>query len=254
VATAVVTLYAYLGQVLMSLLAEPRETGLYGASFRIFVVLGTVPGLLVGSVFPVLARAARDDRTRLAYALQRTLEACLLLGAGTALVTAVGAPAMLDVVAGPGYDDAEPVLRLHAAAMLGSFLVAVGGFGLLSLRAHRELLVANAIALATAGGLIAALAPSAGAEGTASANVVGELLLFSLYFVALRRAGLPLGLGLAPKAALAAAAGALPALLGAPPLPAAVAAGAVYVAALLVLGAVPEEILELVPGRQPRRR
>ena len=84
-ATAVGTIYIFTAQILTSLIASPHQSGLFAASFRIFMVMGAVPGVVVGGALPLLARAARDDRERLSYALQRIFEASLILGVAAAL-------------------------------------------------------------------------------------------------------------------------------------------------------------------------
>jgi O-antigen/teichoic acid export membrane protein len=46
-ATAVGTIYVFTAQILTSLVASGHQSGLFAASFRIFIVLAAVPGLLV---------------------------------------------------------------------------------------------------------------------------------------------------------------------------------------------------------------
>src|SRR6185437_3262098 len=60
-AVAVSSIYVYLAAVVMSLVASDVEVGLFSAAFRVFIVIGGIPLLLVGSAFPILARAARDE-------------------------------------------------------------------------------------------------------------------------------------------------------------------------------------------------
>ena len=82
-ANAVGVLYGSLAIILLSLVATTEETGYFGAAFRVFLVLAGIPTLLVTSAFPILARAARDDHERLAYALQRLWDISLIVGAGS---------------------------------------------------------------------------------------------------------------------------------------------------------------------------
>ena len=103
-ASAIGAVYVSLVVVLTSLVASQEETGYFSAAFRVFSVLSAVPSLLVASAFPILARAARDNRERLRYALQRLWDASLVIGAGAAVLTAVGAPVAIAVVAGPEYE------------------------------------------------------------------------------------------------------------------------------------------------------
>ena len=94
-ATAVGTIYLFTAQILTAAVTDAHDTGLFAASFRIFVVLAAVPGLLITVAFPLLSRAARDDRDRLAYAVQRLVEPRAVLGPAATIVLVVGAPAIL---------------------------------------------------------------------------------------------------------------------------------------------------------------
>jgi len=251
-ATAVGTIYIYLTIVLMSLVTSEQETGIFGASFRVFVVLGGVPGLLVGSAFPLLARAARDDRLRLGYAVQRLFEICVICGIGVALVTIVAAPVVIDVLGGDKYADAVPVLRIQAIAVLASYLVALGGYTLLSLHRHRALLIANAVALVASAGLTLALAPGLGAVGAAYASVAGECTLAIGYLLALLRGadGIEISLATLPRVALAASGAGAVVLLPVPVVVAAVLCAVVFVGLLVALRALPAEVFEALRARR----
>ena len=246
VATAFGTVYVYVIVIVMSLVASNREVGYFGASFRVFIVLGGIAGLLVGSAFPVLARAARDDRTRLAYATQRLFDVSVLVGAWMALCTVAGASVAIDVLAGPGFGPAAATLQIQGAALLASFLLATWGFVLISLHRHRELLLANGLALTLSITMSLLLVPTQGAEGGAVATVVSEAGLAGAYLLFLVRGHPELRprLGVAAKAAVATGVAAAAALL--PPVPdlvALVIAATTYLVVALVLRAVPDELV-----------
>jgi O-antigen/teichoic acid export membrane protein len=245
-ATAVGTIYIYLAVVLLSLVSTDTETGQFGAAFRVFIVLVAVPGLLVTTAFPLLARAARDDSQRLRYALQRLFETSLVLGAAFGLVTVIGAPVAIDVIAGEDFEPAVNVLRVQGLAIPASFLLAIWGFALISLHLHRELLLANLGALVTSATLVAVLGSAEGAQGAAWATLAGEAVLAVSYLFGLVRARhelLPQGRTL-PRVLIATAAAAAVGLADLPALPAAVAALAVFTALALTLRAVPPELRE----------
>jgi O-antigen/teichoic acid export membrane protein len=251
-ATAVGTVYIYLAVVVLSLVSTDSETGQFGAAFRVFIVLAAVPGLLVTTAFPLLARAARDDRDRLRYALQRLFETSLVLGAAFALATVIGAPVAIDVVAGEGFETAIDVLRVQGLAMVASFLLATWGFALISLHLHRELLLANLSALVVSATLVIVLGSAEGAQGAAWATLVGESVLAAAYLFGLargRRDLLPNTRTL-PRVAIAAAGGAVVGVAGLPALPATLAALAVFAVLALALGAVPDELLAWVRDRR----
>lgn len=252
-ATAVGTIYVYTAQIATSLVASRYQSGLFAVSFRVFIVAAAVPGLLAGAALPVLSRAARDDEERLAYGLRRMFELSLVAGAGAAVTLSAGSGFIVSVIAGPRYAAAGPVLAIQAAAMVASFVVAGWGFGLLSLRLHRGLLLANLAALVVSLGLTLLLAGADGARGAAIATICGEvtLAISSLVAIGRRRPRYrpePVAVvKVAVAAGLAAAAGFLPAM---PSLARAVAAAAVYAVAIAVLRAVPPELRELLPSRR----
>ena len=251
-ATAVGVIYAYLAVVLMSIVSSRQETGYFGAAFRVFVVIGGVTGPLVTSAFPVLVRAAHGDTNRLAYALERLWETALLLGAFFAVCVGVGAPVAIDVVAGPGFDPSVNVLRIQAAAVVFTFLLATWGYALLSLGRYAALLVTNAIGLAVSATLTLALAPSHGALGASFAIVAGEAALAIGYAVALmrRRPELRVELQIVPKVAAAAGAAALMLLIPGLGDPARlVLAAMIFAAVALAARAVPAELWEAVTRR-----
>jgi O-antigen/teichoic acid export membrane protein len=225
------------------------ETGYFGASFRILDVLIVVPQLLVGAAFPIFARAARDDRTRLRYALQRSLEGALIFGAATAVALVAGADLAIEVVAGPDFAPAADVLRIQAAALLLAFVNAVVGYALLSLGRYRALLAMATAALLAVAVLTPPLANSDGAMGAAMATVIGEAVVAGGGLLALMRhhpelrlsAGRPARIAAASLLALGVALLDLPDVLGV------LAATAILTLALFVLRAVPDELV--VEGR-----
>lgn len=252
-ATAVGTIYVYTAQILTELVASDREVGLFAASFRVFIVLAAIPGLLITVAFPVLARAARDDRARLAYGVGKLLDVSALLGLAAAVGLVTGAPAIIAVMAGDEYAEAAGVLRILSIAVVMSFLLATWGFALLSLHEHRALLRANLAAFAVSAVTVSLLAGAHGAQGAAVGTVLGELVLAAGYVIGLSRAH-P-GLRPRPQVALKGLAVALVVVasvfaLGLPAVPAAAIALSLYAGGVLALRALPQELLDLVPRRR----
>lgn len=256
-ATAVAAVYLRVAVILVSLIASAQDTGYFGASFRIVEVLILVPQLMVSAAFPIFARAARDDPTRFSYAVQRVFEAGLLLGAATAVALALGAELVIDVVGGAAFQPAADLVRIQGVALLAAFAGAALSYALLSMRRHRELLYVNGIALAANVVLTSALTAAYGALGAAVGVALAELMLALGAGLALARvrSGPRLSFRLAPRIALAAAAALAVAAL--PGLPAAgrLAAGiGIYAALVLLLRAVPPELLLELRARAPATR
>jgi O-antigen/teichoic acid export membrane protein len=254
-ASAVGTLYIYAAQIITSLVASERQSGLFAASFRIFIVAGGVSGLLASGALPLLARAARDDRKRLGYALSRIFEVSLILGVAAALATLAGAQFIVGVVAGPKFAAAAPVLQIQGLALIATFVLGGWSLALISLERYAALVRANLAALLVSASLTVLLARSHGAQGAALATVCGESVLALATLSALVRAAPKLRprLGVLAKVALAslpAAALALgPAL---PSLARMLLALGAYGLVILLTRAVPREVLELLPARLQR--
>jgi O-antigen/teichoic acid export membrane protein len=252
VAAVFYVLYFRFAVISVSLLSSERETGYYAASFRIIDVLTLVPSLLASSAFPLLARAARDDRARLNYAISRLAQGMLILGAWIAVVVGLGASLAVDVVAGPDFEPAVDPLRIQAAALLGTSLLAVWGYGLLSLGRYRAIMLANGVAVALTGALSLVLVPGFGAVGAAVSLTVAEVGLAIAYALALRRSDPDLmrRLGAAPRILVAAGlALAVPLVVGLGDIADVLIATAVYVIALVALRAIPSELREALVGR-----
>jgi O-antigen/teichoic acid export membrane protein len=195
-ASAVGIIYFREALILMSFLSTGRQTGYYSAAFKIVEVLTTVPWILAASGLPILARAARDDSARLSYAVQRLFDAGLILGVWMSASTIVGAKLGIDVVAGAKFHPAIGVLEIQALAIVTSFIAAILGYALLSLREYRQLLCANALAVLIVTVLSFVLIPAHGARGAAIAPTVAEALLGVAYAVSLARSKARLRLSL----------------------------------------------------------
>ncbi|WP_372791152.1 oligosaccharide flippase family protein [Paraconexibacter sp.] len=184
-ATTVGIVYLYTAQIITSLVGTAEETGLFAASFRVFILAAAVPGILVTSAFPVLARAARDDPRRLAGAVRGLFEGTLLLGGAAAVACILGAGPIIAVIGGSDYADAAAVLRIQGGVLMLTFVMSTLGFTLLALHRHRALGGANLAALLVVCVATPLLVRTAGAEGAAWATLLGELCLGAGYLIAL---------------------------------------------------------------------
>lgn len=256
IASTIGSFFYRIAIIMMSLIASAEETGYFSASFRIVEAIIFVPGIVAASAFPIVARAAHDDRVRLAYSLQRLFDIAVILGAWTAVGVVLGAGPAMELVGGSEFEPAEPVLRIQGVALASTFLVAVWASGLWALREQRALAWANAVGVAAAAGLTAALIPDWGAQGAAVAMVIAEVLLAAIYAVLLMRGRPQLrpSLTTVPKTFVAAA---LALALWFAPLPdvvKVVVATVLFFGVLAALRGIPVEVTRALRGsRSPLR-
>jgi O-antigen/teichoic acid export membrane protein len=247
-AVAAGTLYFYMAVVIVSLLANADQLSYFGVSTRVIQVLIVIPGLVVGAAFPIFSRAARDDRARLAYALERVFEVNLMLGVLVALCLAIGSSIVIRVIGGPQFVPAASVLAIQGIGLGANVCGAVWSYGLLSLGRYRVIMIINLLALLGGALLIAVLVSVDGARGAAMATATAEILLAVSCGFALARvdSSLKPSLRVVPAVVLATSLAVASTLIALPVLASVALAGVIYLLALLALGAVPRELLEQV--------
>ena len=254
-AVAVGVIYLYTAQILTSLVTSERETGLFSAAFRVFVIVAGVPALLVSGALPLLSRAAQDDRARLANIVRGLFSGMLFLGGGVTVAFVAGAGPIIAIVAGPGFESAADVLRIQGTALLITFVIATWGFTLLAEHRHRAMVYANLAALATSLTTVALLAASVGANGAALGSLFGEIVLAAGYLLALTRGRRELRPDLRQVVrvvvAIVVALGCV--LLPVPAVVSTALALVVYGVAAYLLGAVPDDLIAQLPDRLRRR-
>lgn len=255
-AVALNSLYFRVTLVIMTLLTTAVETGYFAISFRIMEALVVVPLLLIGAAFPIVARAARTDGERFAFASGRLFELALLLGALGTLCMILAAPFAIEILVGRRDHPSVAVLRIQSMAVLASFVAVAATYLLLGMRRHRETLASNCVSLMVAIALAFALVPEFGARGAASAAVVADFTLAAAAtFLLVRRGGPSLPYTAAAVALVAALFGYVAgALVGIHPLVESAVAGAVFLVVLRLLGRFPPEVGELLRFRRLRLR
>lgn len=259
-AVALAAIYFRITIVLMSLVSTNEATGYFATSYRVIEVLIGVPLLVVSTLFPVLARAAQNDASRLLYAAQRTLDMMIMVGVWASLALGISASFVIQVLGGSKFEPAVSTLQIQAATIACLFISVTCSFLLLALRRHRAILLGNLVPLACGVTLTLALAPSHGADGAAVATVAAELGLALTLLFLVRGSGpgrVPLSLRVLLPTALATGAGlgvGLWLLSFGRPIVAATAATISYLGVLLACGQLPPELLEALRLRKWRRR
>ena len=260
-AVALGVVYFRLSVIVVSLTASSVQLSYFSTSFRILEALIVIPGLMVAAAFPIFAHSAIDDRERFAYAVSRVFVIALIVGLGFALALAIGAPFAIEAIGGPAFAKATGVLQIQAFGLCGSFISAVWGMALISLRRNRQLVVVNLGALVLGTILVVLLASRWGAEGAAAGTAITELLLAASVPLVLLRTDPQVvpSMRVVPRVLLAGALAATVVLIpGLPAVAAAALASVAYFVILLAVHAIPDEILaelrSLRARRSPRRR
>jgi O-antigen/teichoic acid export membrane protein len=255
VATTIAVIYFRVSVVVVSLTATAAQLSYFGLSFRILEVLIVIPSVMLTGVFPIFARSALHDRERLAYAVSRVFAVSLIVGVWFTLALAIGAPVAIKLIGGAEFSKATGVLRIQAFGLGGSFVSALWGMILISLRRYRELMLVSLVSLVVGIILVTALASTHGALGAALGTAITEVagaMFIPLVLLRSDREVVP-SMTEVPSVALAAALAALVVVIPTVPVIALVAmATVIYFATLLALGAIPDELLHELRGLRSR--
>lgn len=174
------TFYRNLDVVMLGLMRNAVDVGLYTAAFKFFMT-GLAPTMILVAVFtPTLAAADRDDDARGA-ALARFLTAMTAAMAPVAAIGIVFAGDLIGFLFGPTYMGADGVVRLLMATAWMACLHFCFSYPLLMW--HRQSQVIPPLALATVMnfGLNLALIPTFGIEGAAAGTLIAETVLALAY-------------------------------------------------------------------------
>jgi O-antigen/teichoic acid export membrane protein len=243
------TVYLRVAVVLVSLLCPTRQLGYLSVSYRVVENLLFFPALLVGSAFPIFAHAAHADTERFAFVISRMFDASLIVGAWVTLSLVVGSRLAIELIGGPSFLPAAPVIAIQGISVAAVSVNAVWSSALLSLHLHRIILIFNLSLLVLVAVAVSALAPPYGARGAAVATASVEAIAAIAGGLVLMRGRPHLrpSMRVAFKVAAAAAIGVSPVLLTGTPIVGRLAlSSALYAATLLALRAFPSDLPDLL--------
>jgi O-antigen/teichoic acid export membrane protein len=232
------TAITYLDSLLVQAFKGDEQTGLYGAAYRILLALYFIPTVYSTAVARSVSRLATTNRDTLSWLYSRVVCHLTVAALPLALFGLVGSRALLELLYGKPYGDANIALALLLASVLFTFPAWIASTTAYAVGAERRIAAIVAASLAFNIGANLLAIPVWGIEGAAAANLSTEALTVVLLLVLLRRETVKLDWTAAvikPVIAIAPSAVIVVALAGAP-LAVRLAVGATaYVAALFLL-------------------
>jgi O-antigen/teichoic acid export membrane protein len=170
--------------------------GLYDAAYKLVSMTQIIPPYVVAALFPILARAAIDDPTRLVRTVQRAIGALQLIAWPMAVSMTLLAPQLIGVLGGAAFvRDATILLQVAIWYLPLSYLNGVVQYALIAVRQQRRITGAFLSGTLVNLALNLALVPAYGALAAAVVTVITEVALFVPLILALRRAGVAPALG-----------------------------------------------------------
>ena len=110
------------GQLMIGHMLDDKALGIYVAATRLSETWFFLPAIVASSVTAVITRAKMEDEKLYYRWIESSLRALALSAIGIATLTSLTAPFLIDLLFGPDYADAAPVLRVHIWTTVFAFL------------------------------------------------------------------------------------------------------------------------------------
>jgi O-antigen/teichoic acid export membrane protein len=246
-------MYFKTAALLLSLLATDRDVALYGVAYKAFEVLFALPGFVMVTLLPELARLEAGE-PRFNAIVQKAFTAMTLLALPIVGMALCGTEVM-EVLGGGEYGEAGGLLAFILASVTLACVQGVFGYTLVSQGRQGVLLKVSLTVLAVNVVLNLILIPTLGLTGAGIALLSSEVTSIALTMLAYRsvaplpRIQVPVGAVLAVGAMLAATSVRL--LFDSPLLglaAAGIAGVCAYAGTLLVLHAIPDDLRAALGG------
>ncbi len=238
--------------LILSFMSSAAAVGIYGAVFKIFELLMTVPQFFQNSTFPVLVKRLHHGTADASAFMQKSFDAMLIAGGAFAFGGLVIAQDIMRVIGGAEFVSGADALRVTLFAMAFSFTIIM--FSSLYVAKGKQVAALKIGSLGLVLNVVfnLFLIPVFGIVGAAAATLVTEAIILTLYLFGARRTlKVRVSLHAVPKVLVAGVATVgVMWLLRDHFLPAFLVGGATYVALVFAQGLIKREILaELRPGR-----
>lgn len=179
VAALAVNVYYTADSVLLGILRDSTEVGLYGAAYRLvtpWLMLASVAGLLA---MPTLARLVEQRSPEMERTLRGLSRGLLAIGIPVAAATTIGAEQVLQLVFGPAYAGAAAPLSLLIWSSVTVYANAPFGFLLLARHQDRRYMWIAVAGAAVNLSMNAVLIPTIGMVGAATATLGAEVVVLA---------------------------------------------------------------------------
>jgi O-antigen/teichoic acid export membrane protein len=189
------TIYFRIDVILLSLLKNSEEVGVYGVAMRIIENLQMVPVFFMNSALPVMTRLLADNREKLRLLIQYSFDFLLMLGVPLVVGGIVLAYPLIVVVSSPefisdlsiGFYGSDIALQILLIAMLLAFISNLFGYALLAGNQQIKLLYISAGAAVFNILANIVVIPTWGFRGAALTSVVSELIVIVAGFYLVRQ-------------------------------------------------------------------
>jgi O-antigen/teichoic acid export membrane protein len=180
-------LYTYIDTVILGVIGTNVETGLYGASYRVYEGLTYAPSILAAVLSPRLSYLFVHDRPAHRHLLARGLLGSVLLGIVLGGIAVLAARPILVTLFGAAYAPAVQPLQILASGALFVFGTWILHAAAVSTNLDRRLLLTTVVGLSANVIFNLVFIPRWGISGAAAATVIAEAITVVLLWIQVQR-------------------------------------------------------------------
>ncbi|HEY6928014.1 MAG TPA: oligosaccharide flippase family protein [Steroidobacteraceae bacterium] len=163
--------------LLLSVLQDARQVGLYDAPLKLYDLLFVIPYLFGGMMMPLFVRdRGADGSGSFGSRLSATISASVIISSLAFAVMFVNAESVVTTLAGAGFADAATPLRILSAAALFAGISAILRFAATALHVPGKMLRADIGGVTVALTVHVLLIPSYGIIGAAIGKLCGDIV------------------------------------------------------------------------------
>lgn len=171
-------IYARIDQVFLRHLIDVTAVGYYDAAVRLSEVWYFVPNIIAAGLFPAIMNGRKESTALYAARTRKLFMFILLATVVIACMTALLSPLLVQIVFGPEFVEAGPVLRIYVWSNIGIGVGLVTQYILIAERMNVYIAISAALGMIVNIGLCILLIPVWGMEGAALGSVVAYLVPF----------------------------------------------------------------------------
>lgn len=116
------TIYAWIDSVLLSVLVSTREVGFYAAPVQVVVTLGFLPALITTVVFPTLASSFTSDFERMRRLTRISLTILITFGLPISVGVGLVGPSAVQALFGPAFRPSGPTMVVLALTIVPGYI------------------------------------------------------------------------------------------------------------------------------------
>lgn len=187
--------YFRIDSILLLLMKNPEEVGLYGVPMRVLDILSIIPVYFMNSVLPTLTRRLKESPAKAREVIQHAFDFLMAMVVPIVVGAQVLAYPLIFIISSPeflsrvseGFYGSDIALRILVFAMFFAFMSAVFTFTLIAIGYQGKLLY-----ISVGGALFNIIAniyviPEWGFRGAAATSVLSELLIVLLAALMLKK-------------------------------------------------------------------